>query len=341
MKIATPFHRSPVLALGLALGLFPACVADFEMIGELGQAGVCPMDECGGNTSALVTGMFVGELHLHADQNTGQINSNGGQITGFTAPDGSTNYIMKVERGMLSASNGATTLQGAGLIGGRIAITNTTDGHVVELVIHNHGQVLAWTTPDFPVDRYVLTNWDPDRQMQMPICSDAENLVEDAAWSVLVSRELYSWSGKTVVDTGANASGWFNLACSGNGLYKMKMMGYDPDSTPANPFTTFWQQRQATLKMITADYCGTGTSFTEDGTSLHWRNQAGWSHNNMPPSARPEAKWNASGAVCLDEPRLGMSYMQAIQDECASVGKSLPPCIGYGGGFDWASHLPQ
>jgi hypothetical protein len=341
MNIATWSHRLPVLTLGLTLGLLPSCAVDLETIGALGQAEVCPMDECGANSPYMVTGEFVGELHLYAGQSTGQINSHGGQVTGFTAPDGSTDYVVKVEHGRISASRGATILEGAALIGGRIAITNTMDGNMVELRIHNHGQVLSWTTPDFPVDRYVLTNWDPDVQMQMPICTEAVNLEEDAAWSVLVSRELYSWGDKVVLETGNNANGWFNLTCSGNSLYKMKMMGYDPDSTPANPFITGWQHRQATVKMLTADYCGTGTAFTADGTSLHWRNQAGWSHNNVPTSARFEAKWGPNGAVCLNEPRLGMSYMQAIQDECASVGKMLPPCSGFSGPSEWDSHLPQ
>lgn len=338
MNIAIQSCRLPVLALALAL--VPSCIAGGELIGELEQAGVCPASECGTNSPYLVSGEFVGELHLYANQNTGKVNSHGGQVTGFIAPDGSTNYIVTMEHGTISASNGTTTLEGAALIGSKIVITNTMDGNTIKLMIHNHGMVQAWTTPYFMVDRYVFTNWDPALQMQVPICTDAVNLEEDAAWSVLVSRELYSWDDKVVLDTGSNAQGWFNFTCSGNSLYKMKMMGYDPNSTSNNPFATNWQQRQATIKMLTADYCGTGKAFTEDGTSLYWRNQAGWSDNGVPAGVRIEARWSASGAVCLDEPRLGMSQMQAIQDECASVGKKLPPCAGSGGPAEWNSYLP-
>lgn len=329
-----------MVAMGLAL--VPACNTELDMVGTLGQASNCPMDECGGNAAELITGLFTGELHLFQGQNTGQANHRGAKIAGFIAPGGATDYIMKVEHGQLSASNGATTLTGASLVGSKILVTNTDDSSVVELVIHNHGTVQSWTTPWFYVDRYVFKNWSPELEQWVPICTDAVDLVEDSAWSVLVSHELYHWGAKIVDKTGANADGWFNLACSGNGLYKMKMAGYDPDPTAASPFSSTWQQRQATLKMITADYCGTGTSFTETGTTVYWINQPSWSQNTPPPpSTTVEAHWTKDGAACLDTPRLGAGELSAIQTECENAGKTLPPpCNGYVGPYTWHTEVP-
>jgi hypothetical protein len=92
--------------------------------------------------------------------------------------------------------------------------------------------------------------------------------------------------------------------------------------------------------MLTGDYCGTGMSFTEDGTSLYWQNAAGWSSNNLPPSTAFEAYWNGNGARCLDTPRLGMEIKQDIMDECAAAGKPLPPCADVTGPFTWMTEKP-
>ena len=75
--------------------------------------------------------------------------------------------------------------------------------------------------------------------------------------------------------------------------------------------------RQATLKMITADYCGGGQSYTANGTPVVWRNRAGTvdSTDLHTPDA-VEAVWTAGGALCLDTPRI------------ADVTCQLPSCAG-------------
>src|SRR5690606_27578518 len=63
---------------------------------------------------------------------------------------------------------------------------------------------------------------------------------------------------------------WFTLACAGSAAAKMKLLGYGPQSSTTTP-----SQRQATVKMITADYCGDGQSYTQSGTEVHWANASG------------------------------------------------------------------
>ncbi len=328
----------------LALITMAGCTQDGEWFGELSLESGCPLNECGANTAQLIDAIQIAELHLSAGQNSGYTNPWGVRISGFIAPDGSSSYTLRVDKGRLLASRAGQTLSGPQLIGATILVTDTTRNQTVEIVIHDHGMVPSWTSPDFAVDRYVFKTYEPDLEMYVPVCSDAVDLMENAAWSVLLSGERYSWPSKAVTDTGAAAAGWFNIACQGNGLYKMKMMGYDPDPTGQNPFQSTWQRRQGTLKMLTADYCGTGTSHTQTGTTVYWNNPGGWSHNHSdtPPGMLFEAYWSLDGAICLDTPREGASALSEIAAECAAFGRPLPPCDGQTiSAYMWSTRSPE
>lgn len=304
----------------------------------------CPHWDCGGNAAEL-NELPLGELHLFPGQNTGEISAWNARIVGFMAPPdapgGPHGYTLRVRDGRFSAVKGDVTLAGSDLLGSEILVENTGDGTTVTMIIHDHGTVMSWTEDPFPVDRYVLSSYDATQERYVPVCADATDTSADSAWAVLISGERYSWSAKAVDATGPQGAGWFNISCKDGALYKMKLMGYDPQPPPANPHSTTLAQRQATLKMLTADYCGTGYSFTETGTPLHWFNQAGWSDNGVPPASTFEAHWNVDGALCLEAPRLGISELQAIHDECARVNRQLPPCSEFAGAYEWGTENPQ
>jgi hypothetical protein len=61
------------------------------------------------------------------------------------------------------------------------------------------------------------------------------------------------------------------IACVGEAAAKMKLMDFHPHGNRQASVA----ERQATLRMITADYCGTGHSFTVNGTQVAWRDAAG------------------------------------------------------------------
>ncbi|MFY0533206.1 ADYC domain-containing protein [Nannocystis pusilla] len=72
--------------------------------------------------------------------------------------------------------------------------------------------------------------------------------------------------------------------------------------------------------MITADYCGAGTSYTAQGTEVHWMDLAETVGPSVPPAGTLlEAYWTENGAVCLDTPRL-VSRTE-VELEC-----DLPTC---------------
>ena len=77
-------------------------------------------------------------------------------------------------------------------------------------------------------------------------------------------------------------------------------------------------RQDATLKMITADYCGIGHSFTDQGIEVAWENTAQTVTSN---ETEIEAMWGADGAICLDTPRFS-----SIQDIKSTCPEPPPPC---------------
>lgn len=112
---------------------------------------------------------------------------------------------------------------------------------------------------------------------------------------------------------------WFNFGCAGRLLSKLYLTRNTGPQTP-------WEDRQATLKMYSADYCGTGNTFTVDGTRIRW---AGGQSDYYGEPEKIEARWTHKGASCLHEPRLLAQpaptvypdIMKSIRDVC-----SIPDC---------------
>ncbi|MBL9100602.1 MAG: hypothetical protein JNL82_06580 [Myxococcales bacterium] len=130
---------------------------------------------------------------------------------------------------------------------------------------------------------------------------------------------------------------WVTLACADEAAYKTKRLGYGPMSAlgPPNPAASK-DQRDATLKMITADYCGTGESFTAQGTGLYYEDRAGivvaYTHNVQ----LTEALWTKDGALCLDFPR--HTDREKVSEVC-----DLPYCGAldhYQAGIVWQTGVP-
>lgn len=122
---------------------------------------------------------------------------------------------------------------------------------------------------------------------------------------------------------------WFNLGCAGHTLAKMHLTRHTIASS-SDAYGISSKDRQATLKMMVADYCGDGTPFTVAGEPLRWK--GGLVGFYTFPSSL-EARWTNEGAQCLYEPRLrhtsstlapqlfGPDIDKAIHDHC-----SIPLC---------------
>jgi hypothetical protein len=284
----------------------------------------CTTWRCGYNTTEI-NGKSLQELHLG-----GQANSDGVKLVGFLPPQGVLlNWQLGVEGDALVARGGLLgnqTLRGAQLVGSTMLL-KLNALLTVPVVIAGYQQVDSWASNGEPVAAYALVYADLAQPLlQRSVCKGTLLDPLQAA-VVILAGERYDLDDKTVI---ANQSNWITLACAGSAAAKMSLLGYGPHaqfsdaSTPASV-----GQRQATLKMITADYCGDGVSYTEDGTPLWWENQSGTVVPDGDVGAL-EAIWTEHGAVCLDAPRVV---------ELGEVGCSLPSCEDFSlDDGEWATH---
>jgi hypothetical protein len=258
----------------------------------------CPRWKCGSNTSE-VNGKSLQELHLG-----GQPNADGVQLVGFTPPLGVLlDWTLGVDGDELVARGGLfgnSTLRGTQLIGSLIWLQ--LDGSIsLPVVIAGYEEVDSWAANGEPVAAYALTYADLAQPLlTRSVCKGT--LIDPLQAAVVVlAGERYDLDDKTVIP---NQTNWITLACAGSAAAKMALLGYGPhaeftdSSQPASV-----DRRQATLSMITANYCDDGDSYTEDGTLLAWENQSG----TVTPEGEVgelEAIWTQDGAICLDVPRL-------------------------------------
>ena len=121
---------------------------------------------------------------------------------------------------------------------------------------------------------------------------------------IVVQGETYTRDA--VIDRAHSGARWFDVACVGTALAKMRLLGYDPMRNTTQVDESLAGERQATLKMLTGRYRGE-TSYTSAGMPLMWEHRdhrelagtpaGGWSR------ARLESYWNKDGATCLSHRR--------------------------------------
>lgn len=127
-----------------------------------------------------------------------------------------------------------------------------------------------------------------------PLCGSAGGVAVEAI--PLAGRWDYS-QGTTTGGSWLNESNTFTFACVNTALGKCVDLGYKPwtsrSGTALRPF------HQACTRMLRADYCGNGTPYTLDGTTLNLYDKLGVQVDTEAWLA--EAEWNDRGATCVQE----------------------------------------
>ncbi|MCY1067037.1 ADYC domain-containing protein [Nannocystis sp. RBIL2] len=280
----------------------------------------CPTWKCGFN-SAEVNGRAIRELNLD-----GAPNGDGMRIVGFVAPLGLLgNYHLTVENDALVARNpSGQTLKGLQLVGATILVQ--APGLLalpVPISVLGYQEIDSWAEGAPKVPTYALLYPDLAALLGLRnVCSG--NLLDTlASAATVIGGETYDLEDKTV---NAGKSRWLTIACAGSAAAKMRLLGYGPQSSATTP-----AQRQATLKMVTADYCGGGESYTQNGTEVHWANAGGTVAPESGQLGDVEAVWTEDGALCLGAPRIAGTVT-----DC-----SLPSCAGLSvGDGEWVTYTP-
>lgn len=160
----------------------------------------------------------------------------------------------------------------------------------------------------------------------------------------MMPEEALLFSGDRIDDTSktmlAEDPLWFNFGCAGHTLAKLHLTrntaaSRTPTVTPAPV-----EGRQATLKLLVGDYCGTGRTFTVAGQPLEWKGRPDNARNTyFEPGyiSSVEAYWDANGATCLTVPRMVGSttkgaaeafpnVWEQINEECRAADRQLLSC---------------
>ncbi len=268
-----------------------------------------------------------------SDINLDVVNSNGTNTTGIKLRNGNTtgNQPFRLvvdpatERfvGVELDDPENVIVPATDMLGAKIVLEMPNTGETVHLEITAMDPSIAsWASNGKPITAYRAHYFDNQGTPQ-PLCptTNPEN-----QWFTLILGETYDPTTHEIVAR----QDFVSVVCVGEAAAKMKLMDYGPQGNRGAGL----DERTATLRMITADYCGTGHSFTASGTQVAWRNA---DSTVLPPFKETvlEAKWGPDGALCLDTPR----YVDL--DE-VSMHCSIPACKNddIDDGVMWRTMLP-
>ncbi len=273
----------------------------------------------------------------------GSKNAEGSAIKSFRLAN-NPDVKLDVEYGRVTATDiHGHVYEGSSLIDSVLTLTHGSQ-EVYYLRFVNVSETKMWTADAKVIPSYEI-HWSANGKVWTNMCKLAGNidpndaLGMDTFKTLIFEGERISSKDKKI---GANLDpGWINFGCAGSTLAKLFLVGRTEAARKYGVETTI-PERQAALKMFSADYCGGGTPFTVAGQRLQWMDAQGTLKYDPSLQVALEARWDASGATCLDKPRLianptqlGWDVFQdattltdAITKECQNALHDLPPCTG-------------
>jgi ADYC domain len=310
--------------------------------------GECPELGCGLNGAWLGVELPFRELDLGTanDPGTRRPNERGLTIESFRDRSGNALAIDVVGDELLGRS-GAGAISGPALEGSIITLV-TAKVPVARyfLRIERVAQTGFWTEPCIaskcaPSDRlplYTITftkQGDPKKPANLcepldPVDPTTAERGIDA--TVLVFRGDRYTRDYTVSEPAGTS--WFNIACAGTAISKLHLLRHTRASSRLARNTSV-AQRQAVLRMLTADYCGVGHPFTTDGHPLHYTFRQSWEPQYPRFATRAlssvDALWTDDGARCIGTPRLAdeAPVQELLRDIGAVCGDRVIPRCNY------------
>lgn len=148
-------------------------------------------------------------------------------------------------------------------------------------------------------------------------------LGSDGSWQNVCSpdadgkRLAVALAGYTRADGSFVAEpGKLSIACTSGAQGKCLRFGYRYWTAGPNG-ESLLPQFQACLRMVRADYCGDGRSFTRNGVTIDLYDDAGIQFPEKNNSMPFEAGWSPEGAVCVHHPRVAANLsLDALGKQC-------------------------
>ncbi len=274
--------------------------------------GGCPPWACGSNSPIIDLGAFH-ELNGMPYKP----NLEGFAITAFRKFEGGTwkPYTADVVNAWLVAkgATGNTVHTGAAVVGMVFTITRGTQTYYMRVAELSRTPLWAKNAaglyPSTPTYRFTWSTSPPTSTtgVQVNLCG-ANNEHDGMAdfQAVVYEADRIDADGIKFL---REEAGWFNIGCAGHLVAKQHLTGNTKAAAgllglaPASP-----NMRTANLKMLSADYCGGGDPFTVAGTPLRWKDLSGRMNNIPAVLTNIEARWNETGAICLNVPRVDYGW---------------------------------
>ncbi|GHG86844.1 ADYC domain-containing protein [Comamonas sp. JC664] len=198
---------------------------------------------------------------------------------------------VRLEGSVFHGAAAGLVLSGQDFLGARFT-GNLGDGGTVELRVDS---VEPGTGADADVWVYGVSFFDTAERLWKPACVAADG---SALGAIAVSGR---WDHRQGVEGGGakvDDAGRFTFACEGAAIAKCVRFGYRPWASTADG-QSLADHHQACTRMVRADFCGDGTSYTEDGNWVNLHDNVGvqadseaWLH---------EAEWDTDGARCFTQ----------------------------------------
>ena len=326
-----------------------------------GSGGSCPDWGCGENAATVDGNLFFHELNL-----CGAPNSAGLRVTDFLGPapkgGGAREHYKLVVQGdsivaepLHQTAPPSQRLTGHALVGSTLVVVPSAGvfgppPKQIDVAIAGVGTTDYWADPGAKVPTYLLA-WSASITKGVPLCGQPspqplpgtpgtigppqppvlppdwrDRVGDDATIAIVFTGDRYDAKQK-LVTLEKPPSCWINIACAGSAAAKMHLLRHTTAGSDA-AHTTTQPQRQAMLKMITDDICGTGQSFTVNREKVFYEDMHPW----IPFPSAPrsiESMWNERGAMCLDEARRereDRTVRSRIDEACAQAGHTLGAC---------------
>ena len=145
-----------------------------------------------------------------------------------------------------------------------------------------------------------------------PLCVDEQG---EASEAVLLTDIWDPETGDRVTPRPPDA---VTFACVDAALGKCAVWGYRPWAEQGGePLADY---HQACTRLVRADYCGNGVSYTTSGTPLHVLDQLGIEVKALDITYAVEAEWGPDGAICLnaENTRLPDQDVACALDPCGA-----------------------
>ena len=130
--------------------------------------------------------------------------------------------------------------------------------------------------------------------------------------AVVAAAGIWSTVGSDTASYGASSS-YFSLGCRAKSVAKCVELGY-------KTFKGYTNQMSSCVRMLRADYCGTGATYTVDGTSINVFDNVGLQPDNQPWT--PEAEWTPTGARCISSSNKMRYELTGTTPSCAAALKT-------------------